>query len=95
MFKSLKQLMDDNKGELPAFAWPGGYPIMYLTKAGDALCADCATNELGEQREDGPTAYGIHWEGPSEWCSSCNVEIQSAYGDPADNQEEEESDPCE
>ena len=27
---------------LPAFAWPGGYPIYYLDAEGSVLCPDCA-----------------------------------------------------
>lgn len=28
--------------ELPAYAWPGGYPISYLDAENNELCADCA-----------------------------------------------------
>ena len=27
------------------YAWPGGYPLYYVTTDGAALCADCMTKE--------------------------------------------------
>jgi hypothetical protein len=50
-------------GELPAYAWPGGYAIYYLTNSGDVLCAPCATRDLLDylsdmtETPDAPTAY--------------------------------------
>lgn len=29
---------------LPSYAWPGGYPIMYLLDDGGTLCGDCAND---------------------------------------------------
>jgi hypothetical protein len=73
---------EDNKGVLPAFAWPGGYAYFYLTDGGDTLCSDCATAELvmwshGES-DDPPVAYGAfgatddYPEDFPETCDSCN-----------------------
>lgn len=75
--------------ELPAYSWPGGYPIIYLTKSADVLCAECATKEIrawmyGES-DDPPIAYDAYFEGPSEFCADCNREIESAYGDPEED----------
>jgi hypothetical protein len=70
------QLEVKEKGYLPAVSFPGGYPIIYLSK-GDILCVSCATLE-SENIED----HDIHWEGPSTYCDGCNEEIESAYGDP-------------
>ena len=58
---------------LPSFAWPGGYPIIYIAKDGAVLCAKCA------DREDGKMVSQIHWEGEPETCAECNVEMGSAY----------------
>ena len=33
-------------GALHAWAWPGGYPLAYLTRDGDVVCPTCATEEV-------------------------------------------------
>lgn len=84
----LKQLRQEYNGKLPAFAWPGGYPIIYLDKENAVLCADCA----GKPEEDYSTplaAFDVYYEGPTLFCEDCNAPIESAYGDP--NAEEEEA----
>jgi hypothetical protein len=72
-----------------AYASVGGYPIIYLTRSNSVLCADCAQKEirawLYDESNDPPTDRGIHWEGPPEVCEDCNREIESAYGDPEEN----------
>lgn len=67
---------NDNE-KLPAYAWPGGYPIIYLTADGDVLCAACASADRASVR-----GHSIHWEGAAEQCVECHAEIESAYGDP-------------
>lgn len=69
---------------LPFYSEWGSYPIIYLTKQGNTLCADCATKALYllDDEFDPPVAYGTHDEGPSEYCDDCGREIESAYGDP-------------
>ncbi len=46
-------------GKLPAYAWPGGYAIVYYTQDGGSLCAGCANGENGSEatteRRDGFT----------------------------------------
>lgn len=74
-----------NNGKLPAYAWPGGYPIIYLDHENSTLCADCATRSADDMEEIPhfkPCAWDIYYEGPSEFCAQCNTEIESAYGDP-------------
>lgn len=88
------------KGKLPAFAWPGGYPLIYITRGGDVLCAECATTDYfewlyaipsGEQWQyDPPIAVDVHWEGPAYYCASCGKQIESAYGDPWAEEESEQ-----
>jgi hypothetical protein len=80
----VRKLREQHNGELPAFAWPGGYPMLYLTACNGILCADCATKHTDER--DPVEAWDIHWEGPPESCEECNREIESAYGDPAEEQ---------
>lgn len=74
-----------------AYAWPGGYPIIYLdacdssgacpdSDPGSVLCADCATDH---EDRGGKVAPSVHYEGAPEECSACGKVIESAYGDPA------------
>lgn len=73
---------DNSPLRFPAFAWPGGYPIIYLDHDNEVLCADCATKERADVE-----AYDVFYEGAPVYCAECNVEIESAYGDPeADNE---------
>jgi hypothetical protein len=88
-------------GTLPAHAWPGGYPIAYLAADGGTICPDCANGRNGslayEARLDPERAQSldhdwmlvdqyIHWEGPPEYCVHCGACIESAYGDPDDDE---------
>ena len=70
----------DAHGKLPAYAWPGGYPIFYLTKKGNVLCPKCANKE-GVRSEDPPTAHDANWEDPDLYCEGCNKRIESAYAE--------------
>lgn len=81
----LHKLAEENNGKLPAFAWPGGYPLLYLDRDNSTLCAECATKSLNDPDElpqFRPIAYDIYYEGPVTHCDQCNAEIESAYGDP-------------
>ena len=72
-------------GKLPTFAWPGGYPVLYLAKDNGILCPNCANQFTPERDNDEqlePVAYFIHWEGAPEQCEHCHVQVESAYGDP-------------
>lgn len=77
-------------GNLPAYAWPGGYPLIYLDQENSALCSECATKSLKDPDEIPafkPVACDIYLEGPTLYCDQCNVEIESAYGDPEAEEE--------
>ena len=77
---SIDTLRND-KRELPAYAWPGGYPLVYVDADGNLLCPDCANKP--EDEYGAPIVDGfIHYEGPSMFCDDCYKEIESAYGDP-------------
>lgn len=69
----------DADGTLPAYAWPGGYPLVYHSSDGSVFCPDCANQTDAEPPITGAL---IHWEGQPEVCSGCGKEIESAYGDP-------------
>jgi hypothetical protein len=75
---------EDNGGALPAYAWPGGYAMFYVTENGDTLCAACATAELNAWRvnesDDPPAAYGAFgatddYPETPEQCDNCYAVI--------------------
>lgn len=79
--KRLPELLKD--GSLPAYAWPGGYPILYLDGDNSVICAECATRSLDDAVESfRPNTWDVHYEGPAEFCEDCGKEIPSAYGNP-------------
>ena len=62
--------------KLNNFTAVGCYPLMYLTKTGDALCAECAS-------EDGTSATPeVNWEDRDLFCDACGARIESAYAEP-------------
>src|SRR5437016_2178786 len=82
----------DENGNLPAFAWPGGYPIFYLCADGGILCPQCANKESAVKEADEHSDYhdfdqwrivasDINWEVASLTCDSCSQRIESAYGE--------------
>lgn len=80
MFKSkeIRELAAQNGGELPAYAWPGGYPIVYFCRDGEEICPTCA-NSGDENLEI--VGYDVFYEGAPMVCA-CGAEVESAYGDP-------------
>ena len=73
--------MRDSEGRLPACAWPGGYPILYITADGLTICPKCANDE--QSNEGDPVEIGdVYWEGPDLSCEDCGGPIESAYGNP-------------
>ena len=70
-------------GKLAAFTSIGSYPLIYLTREGNCLCAACADEALSDPEEyDPPVSSDVLWEGPPTSCDECGLEIESAYGDP-------------
>jgi hypothetical protein len=68
-----------NAGDpFPALAWPGGYPITYLSEMGYQYCPTCAAQEA-----DPPiVTCEVSWEGPDDHCDGCGAVLPTAYGDP-------------
>lgn len=62
---------------LPAFSFPGGYPIFYMSARQHPLCAECASKIAGDI-----AAHDIHMEGDALFCEECGTEIASAYETP-------------
>lgn len=90
----------DENGKFPAYAWPGGYPIFYVTADSAALCPDCVNDpdnpahtgaEARTKGIDDPqwriVASDVNWEDTSLYCDHCNKQIPSAYGDDGDEEE--------
>lgn len=71
--------MKDANGKYVPYAWPGGYPVMYLTRDGMCICADCANKEVDQSQA--VTDAFIHWEGAAMQCEDCEKFIESAYGE--------------
>jgi hypothetical protein len=74
--KDLKRIQNQH-GSLPAYAWPGGYTLIYGTRGDELLCWRCATHHRREV-----TWYGTHDEGSPEECGQCGYPLLATYGDP-------------
>jgi hypothetical protein len=71
-------------GKLPAYAFPGGYPIFYLAADNGVLCPDCAnayTPDRDNERQLKPVECDINYEDDSLYCEHCNKRIESAYAE--------------
>lgn len=74
--------------EWPRWAWPGGYPIFYITADDGVLCSKCANNNITLTSDrDGDdqwriVAADINYEDTSLHCDNCNELVESAYGEP-------------
>ena len=84
----------DDDGKLPAYAWPGGYQILYYMADGECLCPACANGENGslasetaDERNWRIVGQDIFYEGAAEVCTHCNAIIESAYGNPEAEEE--------
>lgn len=76
-------------GKLMSFAFPGGYPLYYVTLDGGCLCPDCVNDNLEQclDETDGGSEYKqwqlhsaqVNWEDECLYCDHCNKQIESAY----------------
>jgi len=76
---------ESNKGRLPAYSFPGGYPLYYITKDGGVLCADCANDDRPANVDEFDAQWYItdaevNYEDDSLYCDNCGKQIESAYG---------------
>lgn len=73
-----------------AYAWPGGYPLYYITEDCGILCPKCANENLALTLSDYPEYKGanpeweivaseINWEDGHLFCDHCNDNIKPAY----------------
>lgn len=72
------------------FAWPGGYPLFFITSDCAPLCFDCVRSEflavslsVRWKLSDGWRVIGaqVNWEEPDLRCEHCSKPIESAYGE--------------
>lgn len=72
------------------YAWPGGYPMYFITSDGAALCFASAEKNAGLIREsiaensrDGwrVVAVDVNWEDPELFCDDTSTRIPSAYAE--------------
>lgn len=66
-------------GTLPAYAWPGGYPMYYIDAEGNVLCPSCAN--LNDDYPADIVAADVNWEDDTMHCEQCSARIESAYGE--------------
>ena len=79
-------------GSLPAYAWPGGYPLEYVTEDGLMICPACANvsgSHDGFVPSDPVIAGDVFWEGEDYPCEDCGKPISSAYGPLVDTGDED------
>lgn len=75
--RAQKAIREFNSIKLPAYLWPGGYPLVYYDASGEPLCADCAKRPDEILNIIGADVY---YEGPDLQCAVCECVIESAYG---------------
>lgn len=84
----------DENGKFPTYAWPGGYPIYYVTKDCGVLCPGCANDPTNPVTEYDPKkgvtidevewaiiAAEINYENEHLRCDHCGNRVESAYGE--------------
>ncbi len=97
MKHAIQEAMKRKDRELEFYAWPGGYPIFYLTADGGVLCPKCASKAFKDGLTNDPcdtqwylVDLAINEEDNDLYCDDCNEKIGSAYGD--DDEEKEGED---
>ena len=72
------------------YAWPGGYPVFFITEDGEAMSFSAVRDNLrsiidsvANRRGDGWRVIGleINWEDTSLICCHTGKPIPSAYGE--------------
>lgn len=87
---SLKQWTQED-GTIQRYAWPGAYPIFYLTADNGVLCPQCiddnrqlieaAQAERGSDRQWEVIAADVNYDHRELFCDHCNRRIEAAYVD--------------
>lgn len=83
--KQLKKQLRDG-----AFAWPGGYPLFFITSDGAALSFEAVKENfrsviyaMRNRQDDGWRVMGcdVNWEDPDLYCDHTGKRIESAYAE--------------
>lgn len=70
------------------YAWPGGYPLIYIMYDGEVLCHKCIKDNyklVAKATHDkdksgwGFQCADINWEDNNCYCAHCGNKIDSAY----------------
>ena len=74
------------KSPFPTFAFPGGYPLFYITRDGGVLCPNCSNKhqELVSDPSDTQwfiVAHEINYEDVDLSCDHCYGRIPAAYAE--------------
>lgn len=81
---------DFGKALRQPYAWPGGYPLHFITSDGACLCFECAkrqgrsiTSSIRDGLRDGwkVEAVDVNWEDGELLCDQCGQHIESAYAE--------------
>ena len=76
--------------ESGAYAWPGGYPLFFVTSDGEAMSfdyakanADLIRESIASKATDDWRVIGceVNWEDPALYCCGSNQRIESAYAE--------------
>ena len=71
-------------------AWPGGYPLFFLTQDGAALSFEAVNQEIESVQDSINSEYNdewrvvavdVNWEDENLLCDHTGEKIQSAYGE--------------
>jgi hypothetical protein len=62
------------------YAWPGGYPLFFVTRDGASLSFDAMRERF---KEEAGAVYGaqVNWEDDALYCDHTGKRIPSAYGE--------------
>jgi hypothetical protein len=72
------------------YAWPGGYPLFFITSDGAALSFEAVNQEIESVQDSIDTkcqdgwqvvAVDVNWEDENLLCDHTGEKIQSAYGE--------------
>lgn len=91
-FKRLRKTLklEVSREPLPAYAWPGGYPLYYIVADGEALCPGCVNAEIKLidaarfdlwDKQWRVIGVDANYEDVSLYCAHCNKQIPAAYAD--------------
>lgn len=80
--ETVNRMMQET-GQLHDRSLIGGYPLIYFNRQDEILCASCATEQVDDIKH-----VRTYDEGATLNCTNCNKPIESAYGDPEEEEQE-------